>query len=81
MLKVLKWRNEIYQRTTLKRVDKKIVFICLGVMFNSGAMVIKMSKMAHFLYFMLMAVKNQSQFEQNVQVHLKDLTYLLSKML
>ena len=29
-------------------------------------MVIKMSKMAHFLYFLLTTAKNQSQFKQNV---------------
>ena len=46
--------------------------ICL-VTFTSKVMVTKMSKMAHFFYFLLMAVKNQSHFGQNIQVHLKDL--------
>ena len=35
-------------------------------------MVIKMSKIAHLSYFLLMAAKNQSHFEQKVQVHLRD---------
>ena len=42
------------------------------VMFIPGVKVIKMSKMAHFLYFLLMAGKNQS---------LKDLTEFFQKIL
>ena len=34
---------------TAQRVDQKNVVICLIIMFTSGVMVIKMSKMAHFL--------------------------------
>ena len=36
-------------------------------------MVIKMSKIAHFLYFLLMTAKNQLEFGQNISVHMKDL--------
>ena len=43
-----------------------------AVMFIPGVMAIKMSKMAHFLYFLLMAAKNQS---------LKDLTEFFQKIL
>ena len=41
-------------------------------MFAPGIMVTKMSKMAHFLYFLLMPPKNQTQFGENIYVHLKD---------
>ena len=36
-------------------------------------MAIKMLKMAHFLYFLLMPAKTQSQLGENIYVHLKDL--------
>ena len=42
-------------------------------------MVIKMSKMVHFLYFILIAAKNQSHFGQIALVHLTDLTLLFQK--
>ena len=48
--------------------------ICLVAMFTPGVMSIKMSKMAHFLYFLLMATKNQAQFGQKNDVHLTGLT-------
>ena len=44
-------------------------------MFTSGVMVIKMSKMVNFLYFLLMPVKNQAQTGQYIYVHLK-ISYL-----
>ena len=56
-----------------QRVDEKNGIICLVIMLASGVMVIKMSKMAHFLYFLLMPANNQSQFRENIYVHLKDL--------
>ena len=45
-----------------QRVDAENMVICLVIMFTPGVMVVKMSKMAHFLYFLLVPVKNQSQF-------------------
>ena len=46
-----------------QRVDEKNGVICLVVVFTPGVMVITMSKMAHFLSFLLlMTAKNQSQF-------------------
>ena len=48
-----------------QRVDVKNGVTSLFKMFTSRVMVIKMSKMAHFLYFLLMTGKNQSQFGQN----------------
>ena len=42
-------------------------------MLTPGLMIIKMSKMAHFLYFLQMTAKHQSQFGQNIYVHLEDL--------
>ena len=56
-----------------QRVDKKNRVICLIIMFAPGVMVIKMLNMAHFLYFLLMPAKNQSQFGENIYVHQKDL--------
>ena len=58
---------------TAQRVDEKNGIICLVIMLASGVMVIKMSKMAHFLYFLLMPANNQSQFGENICVQLKDL--------
>ena len=44
-----------------QRVDEKNGIMCLVIMFTPSSIVIKMSKMAHFLYFLLIALKNQSQ--------------------
>ena len=41
-----------------QRVDKKNRVICLVIMFAPGVMVIKMLKMAHFSYFLLMPAKH-----------------------
>ena len=41
-----------------QRVDEKNGGICLVSMFSPGDMVIKMSIMAHLLYFLPMAAKN-----------------------
>ena len=38
-----------------QRVHEKIIAICL-VRFTPGVMVIKMSKMAHFMYFLLITL-------------------------
>ena len=38
-------------------VDEKNGIICLVIMFTLRVMVIKMSKMAHFLYFLLITAK------------------------
>ena len=40
--------------------DEKNVATCLFIMFTCRVMVIKMSKIAHFLYFLLMTEKNHS---------------------
>ena len=48
-----------------QREDEKNELICL-VMFSLAFMVIKMSQMGHFLYFLLMKEKNQSQFGKNI---------------
>ena len=47
--------------------------IGLLIMFASQVIVINMSEIANFLYFLLMPAKNQSQFGQNIYEHLKDL--------
>ena len=41
-----------------QREDEKNGVICLVIMFTPRVMVIKMSKMAHFLNFLLMTAKN-----------------------
>ena len=50
ILKVLKRKNEIYQRIELK-IQIKNGVICLVIMVTPVFMVIKMSQMAHYLYF------------------------------
>ena len=40
-----------------QRVDEKNGVICLVVMFTPRVMVIKMSKITHFLYFLLITAK------------------------
>ena len=42
---------------TAQRVDEENVVICLVIIFTFGVLVIKMSKMAQFLYFLLMTAK------------------------
>ena len=49
----------------IQRIYEKNGLICL-VMFSPAFMIIKMSQMAHVLYFLLMTAKNQSQFGQNI---------------
>ena len=49
-----------------QRVDKKNGFICLVIAFTPRVKVMKMLKMAHFLYFRLMTAKNYPQFGQNI---------------
>ena len=56
-----------------QKVDEKNGFICQVTMFSLRVTAIYMSKMAQFLYFHLTTAKNQSQFGQNIYVHLKDL--------
>ena len=51
-LKMQKWNIPMDRA---QRVDEKNGVICL-VMFTPGFIVIKMSKMAHFLYFLLITV-------------------------
>ena len=46
-------------------VDEKNEVICL-VMVTPRVMVIKMSKMAHFMYFSLNTAKTQSYFRQDI---------------
>ena len=54
-LEMQKWN---IQADRAQRVDGKNGVICLVIMFAPGVMIIKMSKMAHFLYFLLMPAKN-----------------------
>ena len=56
-LKVLKGRNENILTDRARRIAEKNVIICLVFMFTPRIMVIAMSKMAHFLYFLLMLPK------------------------
>ena len=49
-----------------QRVDEKIGIICVVITFTPRVMVIKMSEMAQFLYFLLVTAKKQSQFGQNI---------------
>ena len=56
-----------------QRIDEKKGVICLVIIITPGVMVIKMSKMPHFLQ---MIAKNKSQFEKTVLLPLKDLIWL-----
>ena len=49
-----------------QRGDEKNGVICLVVMFTRRVIAIRMSKMAYFLYFLLITAKDQSQFGQNI---------------
>ena len=64
-----------------QRVDQKNGVIFLVIMFNARVMIIKMSKTAQFLYFLLMTANIQSQYWQNNQVYLTDLIEFLHKMI
>ena len=59
-LEMQKWNTETDKT---QKVDEKNGVIYLGIMFTPTVMVIKMSKMAHFLYFQLMTAKKLWQFE------------------
>ena len=51
------------------------------VMFTPRVMVIELSKMADFIYFLLGTAKYQSQFGQDIYVHLKGLIWSFQKIL
>ena len=52
--------------------------IFLFIMFTHGVVVIKMSKMAYFLYFLLIVAKNHSQFGTKITVVLTHFMSLVS---
>ena len=57
----------------------KIWVICLFIMFTTGLMVIKMSEMVYFLFFLPITAKHQTQFGKNIYVQLKDLIWFFRK--
>ena len=62
-IKFFKFKN-ILTDTAQKADDKNGVIRLL--MFTPRVMVIKISKMAHFIYFLLDTAKYQSQFQQGI---------------
>ena len=64
-----------------QRLDEKNGVICLIFIFTFGVTVNAMPKMVHFLHFMLMTARHQSQFGQNVLENLKGLIHLFQKVL
>ena len=71
----LEIQNESKSMGRVQRVEEKNRVICLFIMFNPGVMVIKMSKTADFFDLLLMIAKKKkknSQFGQNIYMHLKD---------
>ena len=54
--------------------------ICLVIILAIRVMVIKMSKMAHILYFLLMTANKMSYFGQIIYTHLKDLNDFFQKI-
>ena len=65
-LKGLEMQKRIISTDRVQIVGEKNRVICLVIMFTPRFKVIKMSKVAHYLYFLLMTPENQSQFEQNI---------------
>ena len=59
----LQVQNEIYQQIELKEYMRTMWLV---IMFIPSVMVIKMGEVAHFMYFLLMKAKNQSQFGENI---------------
>ena len=49
-------------------------------MFTSRVMAFKMSEIANFIYFLLIAAKNESQFGQYLYVHVEDFFEFLQEM-
>ena len=49
-----------------QKADENNGVVSLAIMFVSRVTVIKVSKIAHFLYFLLMAAKHYSQFGKNM---------------
>ena len=79
ILKALKCKNEINKRIVLKEQMKKMrSFVQLWCLL-SELWSLKCQKW--FIFFLLMPAKNQSQFGENIYVHLKDLNQLFQKML
>ena len=62
-LEMQKW-NIAMNRT--QKADENNGVVSLAIMFASRVTVIKVSKIAHFLYFLLMAAKRYSQFGKNM---------------
>ena len=78
--KFFKFKTDMYQWIELKNVHEKNGVIHL-IMFTARVLVIKMSKMAHFMYFLLDTVKHPSQFGQCIYMHLQDLIWPFEKIL
>ena len=68
------------KRQRAERVDEKNGVICLVIMFTSRVLAFKMSKMANYFCFILIAAKYQSQLGQYLKVHVEDLIEFLQKM-
>ena len=62
-LEMRKWNRSMDRA---QRLDEKDGVICLIFIFTFGVTVNAMPKMVHFLHFMLMTARHQSQFGQNV---------------
>ena len=66
---------KMQKRNILKKKPNILVerneFICLVIIFNVGVMITDISKITHFLYFMLMTAKGQFQQKQKVILRVK----------
>ena len=62
-LEMQKWN---IPRDKTQKADKKNGIICLVIVFAHESMAIKLSEVAHFLYFLLMTAKNKSQIGKNL---------------
>ena len=77
-LEMRKWNRSMDRA---QRLDEKNGVTCLIFIFTFGVTVNAMPKMVHFLHFMLMTARHQSQFGQNVLENLKGLIHLFQKVL
>ena len=77
-LEMQKWNEPTYGAD---RIHKKNQVVFLVIVFTLRAIVTEVSKIVYALYILLIAAKNQSQFENNIYMHLIGLIWFFVKML
>ena len=64
-----------------QKVDEEIRNIGQFIIIAPGVMFIKMLKMTHSEYLLLITAKDHSQLGQNTELHLKDIIWVFHKIL